>query len=166
MGLLGFREKVHQRFLHAHPSTFSFGSEFKHSRFSHMKLSKPFKVSFNAKRKGDKQTMINPFKRSKDYPQTELEEKWNFVGLFSAFMAFFILTMPLLFVLGQVRNVPEASLAWFGIMTFSIVWLLFYLFTLRWWLQLSHNFGLMMYQLEQQSEKKRRLKLNAKTEET
>ncbi|MGD0071360.1 MAG: hypothetical protein ABSB71_07790 [Candidatus Bathyarchaeia archaeon] len=110
--------------------------------------------------------MINPFKRSKDYPQTELEEKWNFVGLFSAFMAFFILTMPLLFVLGQVRNVPEASLAWFGIMTFSIVWLLFYLFTLRWWLQLSHNFGLMMYQLEQQSEKKRRLKLNAKTEET
>lgn len=101
--------------------------------------------------------MLNPFKRNKDYPQTELEQKWNFVGFFSAFLLCFILAMPLLIMSGQLRNVTELSTNWFGLIIGMIAWPTSVLFTLKWWIQLSHNFGLYMYQMEQLSEKKNRV---------
>ena len=99
--------------------------------------------------------MINPFKRSKDYPQTESEEKWEFVGFFKSFLVFFIIAFPLLVLTGQVRYVTELSLPWFALMISLIVWPLSFMFTLKWWLQMAHNFGLFMFKMEQQGERKK-----------
>ncbi len=103
--------------------------------------------------------MKNPFSRSQDYPKNEAEEKWNFVGFFQASLLFFILLMPLFLLAGQLREVVELSTTWFALLLSMVMWSVSYFFTLRWWIQLSHNFGLMMYRFEQASEKAKKAKL-------
>lgn len=97
------------------------------------------------------------FKTSKDQPQNDNEEKWYFVGFFSAFITFFVLGMPLIALSGQLRNVAESSLAWFAIMIGMIVWPLFWLFMLKKLLQFSHNFGLLLFQQYEADKRKKAL---------
>ena len=82
------------------------------------------------------------FKENKDQPKGETDEKWCLVGFFSSFMAFSILGMPLLLLAGQLEQVPKLSFAWFALLIGMAAWPISCLFTLKWILRFSHNFGL------------------------
>ena len=103
--------------------------------------------------------MKNLFRKNKDHPQPGTEEKWYVVGFFSALLLSFILVMPIFVLTGEIRDVVELSTSWFILMIALIVWVGSWLFTKKWWLNLSHNFGLYMYRASEKTEEKKKKKL-------
>ena len=102
--------------------------------------------------------MKNPFKKNKDLPQAGAEEKWYEVGFFSALLLTFILTVPIILISGAIHDVPELSTEWFILMFALVAWPISWFFTAKWWLNMSHNFGLYMYRASEEAEEKKRKK--------
>ena len=96
------------------------------------------------------------FKENTDQPKDDANEKWYFVGFFSAIMVFFIVFMPMLFLSGQLKQVTDLSFAWFTLLLSMVAWPLFLGFLASKYLfNFSLNFGLMMY-AEYQADKKKK----------
>jgi hypothetical protein len=101
--------------------------------------------------------MKNLFKEYLEYP-SKAEEKWQMVGFFQAVFLVMLLGIPLLGVAGQIRVVVSLSTSWFIVMGAMVGYPLFILFTLRYWIKLTHNLSLLMYLSSERSEQRKNAK--------
>jgi hypothetical protein len=113
--------------------------------------------------------MKNLFKEYLEYP-TKPEEKWLMVGFFQCAFIFLLLALPLFAILGQIQNTIQLSIVWFALMGGVLGWSLAILFTVKYWIKLTHNLSLLMYLSSEKADARRKLKTSSnhkqETEET
>lgn len=109
--------------------------------------------------------MNNPFKITEGLPETEEVYKAWLIGFMQAAFAGLIIVMPLLVMLGQVKQVTDLSISWYALMGGSICWCLFILVTQRYWFRLTFNMALILYKFDRVDKAKRAKKFQTSNTE-
>lgn len=109
-----------------------------------------------------KQYLKSFFIESTDQPVSEIENKWYYVSFYATFCLLFMLVCPLLFLAGEWRNAVKLSLYWFALLGGLVGWPLSWIFTLKYWFRISHNFGLFMYEAHLRDRERKKLKEGVK----